>query len=262
MALQIPPRAVVRVRGLDIGTGIPKIIVPLVGKTEAELVAQARVAREEPGVDAVEWRVDFYEGADGEERVLNTLSAIRAALGELPLLFTFRTRKEGGARPIPKERYYALNQAAARSGRAVLIDVEIFTAEDVPHHIAALHGYGVKVIGSKHDFDGTPPEGELISFLEKGWEVGADLPKLAVMPRNEEDVRRLLDVTRQMQATHRRPLITMSMSELGVSSRTCGERYGSAMTFGALGQSSAPGQLSVAELRRALEREHAALTQP
>ena len=61
MALKVNPNSIVHVRDLQIGDGTPKIIIPLVGKTDAELTAQARRVRKEPGVDAVEWRVDFYE---------------------------------------------------------------------------------------------------------------------------------------------------------------------------------------------------------
>lgn len=252
-------KTVVCVRNLSIGEGIPKIIVPLTGKMPADLLKQAVQARKTPGVEAVEWRVDFYEHALWEGQVLAALKALRAALGELPLLFTFRTKKEGGEQEIAKEDYYAVNLAVARSGLADLVDVEIFTASDVAEHIAQLHACGVKVIGSKHDFDQTPADEELTAYLERGWEVGADIPKLAVMPRTEEDVERLLHVTRSLRDKHEKPLITMSMGALGARSRVQGEIYGSAMTFGALGQASAPGQIAVEELCRELERIHTEL---
>ena len=246
----------IRVRGLTIGAGLPKIIAPLVGASRAEIVVQAGRARREPGVDAVEWRVDFYDHVLHLPSVLETLRAIREELGEMPLLFTFRSKQEGGALSLPKEDYYALNLAAARSGLVDLVDVEIFTASDVAYHIEALRRCGVTVVGSKHDFDKTPSDPELREYLERGWQVGADLPKLAVMPRTNRDVERLLNVTRALREAYGRPLITMSMGALGVASRIEGERYGSAMTFGALGQASAPGQLGVAQLRRELERIH------
>ena len=87
----------IRVRGLTIGAGLPKIIAPLVGASRAEIVVQAGRARREPGVDAVEWRVDFYDQVLHLPSVLETLRAIREELGEMPLLFTFRSKQEGGA---------------------------------------------------------------------------------------------------------------------------------------------------------------------
>lgn len=247
---------IVRVRDLSIGEGMPKIIVPLTGKMPADLLKQAAQIRKIPGIDAVEWRVDYYEHALWERQVLAALRALRAALGEIPLLFTFRTKGEGGELEIEKEAYYALNLAAARSGLVDLMDVEVFFAEDVADHIAQLQQYEVKVVGSRHDFEKTPSAEEMTAWLERGWEVGADIPKLAVMPQCREDVDRLLAVTRSLREKHDRPLITISMSELGVDSRLRGEEFGSAMTFGAVGQTSAPGQISVADLRRELERIH------
>jgi 3-dehydroquinate dehydratase I len=48
----------------------------------------------------------------------------------------------------------------------------------------------------------------------------------------------------------------MSMGGIGLVSRLAGEVFGSAATFGAGDQVSAPGQIPVPELRRALETLH------
>ena len=247
----------VTVRGLTIGEGIPKIIVPLTGKMPADLMKQAQRAGKEPGVDAVEWRVDFYEHALWPAQVLAALKAMRTALGEIPLLFTCRTAKEGGELDIEKEDYYALNLTAARSGLVDLVDVEIDMAEDVADHIALLHELGMKVVASHHDFEKTPEEGELRACLERGWVVGGDISKLAVMPQCPEDAEHLLAAAKTVHDESGRPLIAISMGSFGIASRTEGERWGSAMTFAALGAASAPGQIPVAQLKKELERIHA-----
>ena len=226
----------------------------------ADLMKQAQRAGKEPGVDAVEWRVDLYEHALWPAQVLAALRAMRTALGDIPLLFTCRTAREGGELEISKEDYYALNLTAARSGLVDLVDVETDTAEDVAEHIAQLHELGVKVVASHHDFEQTPEDAVLRACLVQGWEVGGDISKLAVMPQNEEDVARLLAVTKSVRDEFDRPLIAISMGKQGVASRVEGERYGSAMTFAALGQNSAPGQIPVAELYRELERVHAEIS--
>ena len=54
-------------------------------------------------------------------------------------------------------------------------------------------------------------------------ELGADIPKIAVMPRNKKDVLTLLAATEEMSSEYAdRPIITMSMAETGVISRLCG----------------------------------------
>ena len=91
-------------------------------------------------------------------------------------------------------------------------------------------------------------------------ELGADITKIAVMPQSKKDVLTLLAATEEMYREHAdRPMITMSMSGTGALSRLCGEVFGSAMTFGAAGKASAPGQMEVKELAQVLSLLHKSL---
>ena len=80
----------VEVRGVKIGEGVPKICVPIVGKTKEEILAAAR-SFEDVALDVVEWRVDWFEGVFDFAQVEDVLKDLRPALGETPILFTFRT---------------------------------------------------------------------------------------------------------------------------------------------------------------------------
>ena len=194
-------------------------------------------------------------------KTLATLKKLRCALGTLPLLFTFRTKKEGGEKEITMEQYTALNLAVAASGDADLIDVEIFSGDGVVKaNIDGIHKAGALVVGSNHDFFATPEKDDIVSRLRKMQEMGADIPKIAVMPKSTADVLTLLAATAEMHETYAdRPIITMSMSAKGVISRLSCEAFGSAMTFGAVGQVSAPGQIPVEQLRQVLDILHSAL---
>lgn len=247
----------IMIRGVAIGEGIPKICVPIVGKTREEIVKAAEEIRTLP-VDVVEWRADWYEEIFEADVVLDVLQELRRILGELPLLFTFRTKKEGGEKEIDEKNYRTLNQLAAESGLADLIDVEVFSGDEVVNDLVrTAHENEVKVIGSNHDFEKTPSKEEIIRRLQKMQELDVDLPKIAVMPRKKEDVLTLLAATEEMNRKYAdRPIITMSMAGDGVISRLCGEVFGSALTFGAAGQASAPGQIGVKELRQILTILH------
>lgn len=242
----------ITVRGVTLGTGRPKIIVPIVGRTQEEILAQA--AAVSAPADLVEWRVDWFDGCFDPSALLGCLRALRAVLGELPLLVTFRTAKEGGAREITPAAYAALCKAVAASGDADLLDVEAFSGDAlVTGVISAAHAGGVFVVASNHDFQKTPPREELLARLEKMQDLGADLPKLAVMPQSPADVLTLLSATEEfVRCRADRPVITMSMGGLGVISRVAGQTFGSAATFGCAGQSSAPGQLELHQLDRLL----------
>lgn len=52
------------------------------------------------------------------------------------------------------------------------------------------------------------------------------------------------------------PILTMSMGQLGVVSRVTGDSFGSCATFGAVGQTSAPGQIPVNDLHTVLHILH------
>lgn len=244
------------VKNCRIGEGKPKIVVPIVGITEQEVLEQAAAIRALP-VDVVEWRADWFSGSIPE-----TAEKLRAALGGLPLLFTFRTRQEGGEREITPDLYARMLKGMAESGLADLIDLELFffgpEGEGAFQNIVEnCHKYGVKVVASNHDFHKTPPKEEIVARLRRMQELGADIPKIAVMPQCKKDVLTLLAATEEMASEYAdRPIITMSMGGLGVISRLVGESMGSAMTFGAAGKASAPGQIGVKELAQALEIVH------
>lgn len=84
-------------------------------------------------------------------------------------------------------------------------------------------------------------------------DTGFDISKIAVMPRDREDVLELLFASASMQEDWAdRPYITMSMGDLGEVTRICGSFSGSCVTFGTLGKASAPGQIEAEALRRIL----------
>ena len=250
----------VKVRNIEIGAGIPKICVPIVGVTREEILAAAENIKSTKA-DVVEWRVDWYEDIFDFTKTEATMQALREVLGEMPILFTFRTSKEGGEKAIETETYVELNQNAAKTGLVDLVDVEAFTGDDVVKAVAEIaHENGVKVIASNHDFHKTPAKEEIVSRLRKMQELGADIPKIAVMPQNKKDVLTLLAATEEMVSEYAdRPIITMSMSGTGVISRLCGEVFGSALTFGAVGKVSAPGQMGIEDLTTVLGLLHKSL---
>ncbi|WP_167047802.1 type I 3-dehydroquinate dehydratase [Salinibacterium sp. ZJ454] len=243
----------VTVGTVTIGEGMPKILVPIVGTTPAELRAEVD-ALTSHHVDIVEWRVDHFSTIDDRGSVVETAAQLSAQLGATPLLVTCRTSAEGGAAVISDEQYGALNLAVIESGYAPLVDVEYQRDRDiVASLIAAAHERGVMVITSNHDFERTPPKDEIVARLRQMQELGADICKIAVMPRSSADVLTLLDATREMHEQYAtRPLITMSMGALGLVSRLAGQTFGSAATFGMVGTASAPGQVDADELHATL----------
>ena len=170
----------VKVRDIEIGAGAPKIIVPIVGVTKNDIIEEAKTFDSIP-VDVVEWRVDWFEGVFDFAQVEDVLKDLRAALGNTPILMTFRTSKEGGEKAIEPEAYAELNIKAAQTGYVDLIDVEIFTGDEIVKKIIdGAHAAGVKVVASNHDFFKTPAKADIIYRLRKMQDMNA-APGVATM---------------------------------------------------------------------------------
>ncbi|WP_439024309.1 type I 3-dehydroquinate dehydratase [Bacillus halotolerans] len=248
---------VLTIKGVSIGEEMPKIIVPLMGKTEKQILKEAEAVKLlDP--DIVEWRVDVFEKADDSEAVIKMISKLRESLRDKLFLFTFRSHKEGGSKEMDVRSYIALLETAIRTKDIDFIDIELFSGEaNVEALVSLAEENGVYVIMSNHDFQKTPAKDEIISRLRKMQELGAHIPKIAVMPKDAGDLLTLLDATYTMKTKYAdRPMITMSMAGTGLVSRLSGEVFGSACTFGAGEEASAPGQIPVSELRNVLEVLH------
>lgn len=251
------------VRGCSIGSGRPKICVPIVARTREEILRKAGELNNQP-FDLVEWRADWYEkGADPGEAV-KVLRELRQILKDAPILFTFRTKEEGGEQALEGKAYLELNCQAAGSGLADLVDIELSAGSRagkegeaaLKEAVCRIRRQGMAVVMSSHDFEKTPDSKVLMDRFFCMEELGADILKIAVMPKSREDVLALLSVTSQMANQTVCPLITMAMGPLGVVSRMAGEAFGSAVTFASAGAASAPGQIDAGKLRQVLETLH------
>lgn len=247
----------INIRGCAVGAGRPKVIVPIVERSESAVLAAAAalVVRR---LDVVEWRADWFDGCTDAAALTHCLHSLHARLGELPLLVTCRTKAEGGEQALILTEYEAFCRTVCASGCADALDVELLPAgARLSVLIELAHTYNVKVICSSHDFEKTPPQAEMVRRMVQMQQAGADIAKLAVMPRSRADVLALLAATAEMTEQHpATPVVTMSMGALGAVSRLAGETFGSAMTFASAGKASAPGQVELDVLNAALDALH------
>ena len=261
MKMKIKP---VRVRDLILGSGRPRICIPIVGVNEKDVIEQAEKIRKYP-CHMVEFRADWYEGALDPERQKKLLLRLRDEdlLASMPILYTFRTMAEGGERQVSFDQYRSILLQVSRDHLADLIDVEGFFKGlpqgdcRVTDLIGDIHDHGLPLIVSSHDFDKTDDKDVLVERLKMLQSMGGDIIKIAVMPHSKEDVLQLLSAVIEMNESFARvPVAAMSMSDLGRISRVCGEWIGSCLTFASAGKSSAPGQLDAVDLDQMLELLH------
>lgn len=247
----------VSIRGVTIGRGLPKICLPILGETVADLLSEVNHCLSLP-CDIIEWRLDYFSTVLVTQDVLQAARLLRKAAGEIPILATFRTFSEGGVRDLSAADYFALYQALIPHQLVDLIDLELFMPETgVTETLTLAKQHGVKVVISQHDFKGTPSQAEIVRRLRVMTSRGADICKIAVMPHTSDDVLTLLAATNEMKNQPSQvPLVTMAMGKLGLISRLAGEIFGSSLTFGTAKDASAPGQIPAQELATLLQLFH------
>ncbi len=235
---------IVKVNNLILGDGIPKICVPVIAHTYDELKRSLKTVRESH-YDMVEFRADFYFEDDRP-----ALEAVRETVGEKPILYTIRTKEEGGEIEISDDGYEARNIEAAAYADLIDVQVDRLHAEGDnlqlhSHLISRLHGAGTKVVGSWHDFEHTPDHEFLVEKMLQMQKEGCDITKISVMPNSRKDVMELIIASLEMlEGGADRPFITMSMGNLGRITRAGCAFTGSCVSFGTAGRMSAPGQIS------------------
>jgi 3-dehydroquinate dehydratase-1 len=255
----LPATKVLDVRGVRIGEGAPKTIVPITAATADEVLVQAARIGANADTDIAEWRIDYLDIALDGKALARLGPQVAKALNGKPMILTFRTQAEGGAKPISDADYAKLYTTLLKARFTDLLDVEMFRDEAlVKALVTQAHAAGVYVVMSSHDFKKTPDRAEIVARLHHQQALGADVLKIAVMPHDAGDVLTLLDATWELRRSSDRPLLTMSMGGTGVVSRLSGETFGQAMTFGMIGKASAPGQVEVGRLREVLDTIHQA----
>ncbi|GAY72228.1 type I 3-dehydroquinate dehydratase [Lentilactobacillus kosonis] len=242
----------IKIKNITLGEGRPKVAVPITGKTETDILEQSQtIVAKHP--DIVEWRIDFFKEVTDVKRLQSVGEKLVRILNGIALLVTFRTRTEGGELPLTDERYFDICLELAKSKFADAVDVEMFhDPQAVMAVVTEIHQHDKIVVMSNHDFEQTPVEAEIISRLATMQKLGADVLKIAVMPTNVDDVLTLLAATDHAQAALNQPIVTMAMGDLGKISRISGELFGSALSFTTVGEASAPGQMSIDEVRKSL----------
>lgn len=206
-------------------------IVASIGKNPISSAAKAR----ELGADILEVRTDLIN--EDSTPILEELKK-----SGLTLILTNRMKQEGGAWAGNEEE--RIRKMISELPLVDAVDIEL-CAEDKESVIQEAKNCGKTVVISSHDFKRTPDNDVMIRLIRESLSAGADIAKLAVMPRSLEDVLRLLEVTLLFKGK----VCTIAMGDTGKHSRVIAPIYGSLLTYGYIDTPTAPGQLRVDELK-------------
>ena len=260
-------------RNYILGDGNPKICVPITGRTEEEILQQSEAIckaaseiaeqgiRPAPVAEIIEFRADFYENVCNQTMLTELLEVLRERHKDRLILFTFRSEEEGGE--LRHDRAGSMLDDicswAMVSGCIDLLDVELLSGNYRAVRTATkAKDSGLAVVMSYHNFEETPHNSTLENLLWDMEQLGGDILKIAVTPKNHFDVERVMEMITdaregKLKYPISKPVVMISMTAQGEASRTRGAKLGSAFTFGSVGNESAPGQLSLEQLAKALK---------
>ncbi|GMM37433.1 pentafunctional protein [Saccharomycopsis crataegensis] len=200
------------------------------------------------GSDAVELRVDLLDKWDNEY-VCQQLAILKEYNNNIPIVFTIRTKSQGGK--FPDDNYSAIKDlifSAIRLG-VEYIDLELSLPADVKFEILAKKKFFTKIIGSNHDFSGN------IKWDSDQWEANyslatsldVDVIKFVGTATSFGDNVALENF--RLKHASGKTLILMNMSELGKFSRVLNTIL-TPVTSSYLPSSSAPGQLTIQQINK------------
>ncbi len=219
-----------------------KLIVSVMPKSLEE--AQAIDVTRYHDADIIEWRADFLP----KEAILQVAPAIFEKFAGRELVFTLRTRSEGGQIELSSEEYVQIIKEVAQLYQPDYIDFEYFSYKDVFDQMLDFPN----LVLSYHNFQETPEN--LMEILSELTSLNPKVVKIAVMANTEQDVLDLMNFTRGFKTLNpEQEYVTISMGKVGKVSRITSDVTGSSWSFASLDEASAPGQISLSSMKKIRE---------
>ncbi|MFB0543246.1 MAG: type I 3-dehydroquinate dehydratase [Candidatus Bathyarchaeia archaeon] len=187
----------------------------------------------------IEVRLDYLETISPEE-VRKVLSADLERC-----ILTCRSMRQGGFFKGDEETRLRLLEEIIGLHPGY-IDVELEVLRENMYLAGEARESDVKVIASWHDFQGTPGLQQLKALCREALEHG-DLAKVVAMARSFKDNATILSLYKTSSEGR---LIAFCMGEVGITSRVLCTWLGAPFTYVSLDETTAPGQVSIEELRR------------
>lgn len=234
----------------------PKTCIPLLIKKIDDLKVKFEVMKDKK-FDMIEIRIDYFEEIFNEEKLLCFLKEVREIFTDKEVIFTLRTKEEGGNLEISEEGYKRINTLVLENSNIDFIDFEVSKNKDLLKKLIFFaNSKKVKTILSYHNFERTPLKEELLEKIIRMEKLKGDINKLALMPNDMFDVLNLLKLSLEMKEYSKNPFVFISMGKLGMATRFLGEIFGSCITFGTLEDKNSIGQINIDDLEIILEAIH------
>jgi 3-dehydroquinate dehydratase len=194
--------------------------------------------------DIIEWRADFL----AKEAILQVAPAVFEKFAGRELLFTLRTRSEGGEIDLSSEEYVQIIKDVTQLYQPDYVDFEYYTHKDVFDQMLDFPN----LVLSYHNFQETPDN--MMEILSELTSLTPKVVKVSVMAHTEQDVLDLMNYTRGFKTLNpEQDYVTISMGKIGKVSRITSDVTGSSWSFASLDEASAPGQISLSSMKKIRE---------
>jgi 3-dehydroquinate dehydratase/shikimate dehydrogenase len=223
------------------GKGLARLCAVAAAPRAVEMAAQVRAAVRE--ASTIELRMDWLSSDAERARFIAWLRDERLRRKRprrTVFLVTCRRRGAGGLFPgsIEAQLYWLIQ---ARDVGCQWCDIELETLRELPDQSIREYAVPPRVMLSLHDFDRTPRLARAVKMPPHG---EVDVVKVAAHARTIADSIRLLSLARRS-----RNCVVSPMGEIGLPARILSLREGSALTYAPVGQATAPGQVSLHDLK-------------
>ena len=214
-----------------------KLVVSIMPRNIEEVQA-IDVTRYEDA-DIIEWRADFL----AKEAILQVAPAVFEKFAGRELLFTLRTRSEGGEIDLSSEEYVQIIKDVTQLYQPDYVDFEYYTHKAVFDQMLDFPN----LVLSYHNFQETPDN--MMEILSELTSLTPKVVKVSVMAHTEQDVLDLMNYTRGFKTLNpEQDYVTISMGKIGKVSRITSDVTGSSWSFASLDAASAPGQISLSNM--------------
>ena len=219
-----------------------KLVVSIMPRNIEEVQA-IDVTRYEDA-DIIEWRADFL----AKEAILQVAPAVFEKFAGCELLFTLRTRSEGGEIDLSSEEYVQIIKDVTQLYQPDYVDFEYYTHKDAFDQMLDFPN----LVLSYHNFQETPDN--MMEILSELTSLTPKVVKVSVMAHTEQDVLDLMNYTRGFKTLNpEQDYVTISMGKIGKVSRITSDVTGSSWSFASLDEASAPGQISLSSMKKIRE---------
>ena len=209
------------------------------------------------GADMLEIRIDllmkndpsfekYTKGGCGDQKLFDQLALWMKEAKEsgLSVIGTVRSNKEGGAFEGTEADRFKLIQKIIPD--ADYVDIERKSSKKNIYESSLIAQKSkTKIIISSHFFNETPTQKKMENVLINSFEKGADIAKIAVMPKSFEDIWKLYQAGLKVSGK----TCLIAMGDIGKHTRITAPIFGSVLSYGYIDEIAAPGQLRVDEIK-------------